>query len=164
MYGFELVRLQVQERLHHAACDWHTRIASACPTFQSVMLQQRDRLRLGSMLDDESLHIMANADVIFCNNLCFDDFKRGASSINGRLGQRLQDLQPYLMLNGRHDAAAAKRLFVLSTSPLPCAAIKQHAQYKLPKGSVSWCSTEVSLYIGTVTGLPSTGSYSQQLQ
>ena len=94
-------------------------------------------------LGRENTKLLANADVIFINNLCFQDLKPGgASSTNGRL----------LELFGNECKQGA---FFISSAPLNTPhrrsrmePIETHKGWNctVPEGSVSWTDSSVPFF------------------
>ena len=101
--------------LHQTALRWTRLICEGDGLMQEVLSHHNEGLVQGDMLSNEPKvrNAILKADVLFCNNFCFDDNEpKRQGSLNGRLGELLaMCMKPGAVIVTTHPLCATRGSF-----------------------------------------------------
>lgn len=135
--GANATGIELDSVLHKESVKWHEAGARQIPSLARGLLDQSKRLICANVLDGRCIPLIQNADVIFINNVLFNDVIHG-TSLNTKI----------LNLLIKHMGRSA---CCVTTHPMgsthPGRSVQVIKKFEMPSYSVSWTNKPVSAYI-----------------
>jgi hypothetical protein len=132
-----IIGVEQCEYFHGKFLQWVDDISTQSPWVRHSMLQLRENMVMGDMLEDPSAcAAIQRASVIFSNNYLFDVVKRTGS---------LNSLMAATVVNNMANDAC-----MVTTTPIAHASLQLTAHFTFPAGSFSWTHEDDSRWQGYI--------------